>query len=255
MKHRVVLGEQRRWPIYALMGVLLIAAISGWLLALSAINRVSIPFIEVPDADKARLEMRAKNEALARRLRSAEAMADDVRGSTIFQAQSCDLDTLACTELRESVSALQAESAQLREQLAFYRSVATPKQSRAGVRIVRLELRKGDAKQRWDYDLTLLQPVRRNQHVSGQYRITLEGIQAKKLKSFTMDPVIVPTDGGAMFSFKTFATLSGSISLPDGFRPQRVEVTLLVDGGGDRKPVTEVSESYTWSKLVAAAGK
>tara|TARA_R110000787_G_scaffold57667_5_gene131573 strand:- start:19085 stop:19894 length:810 start_codon:yes stop_codon:yes gene_type:complete len=251
MKHRVVVGHERRWPQRVLVGLILLLGLCGWLLAAALLTNRPASLLALIDPDEQRNALRIENAKLATELDQAKHDLDTIRGHGTFEKQSCEIDTQACAALRESVSGLQAESAQLREQLAFYRSVAAPGQAQIGVRIVRLSLsaRPGDGT--WGYELLLLQPARRNADVSGSYRMHIQGKLGNKPKTLTMRPTIVPSQAKPVFSFRTFGTLVGEIKLPDGFQPERVKVALKVDG--IKGASSEVTESFDWSMLVAAA--
>lgn len=195
----------------------------------------------------------AEHRRLARELRAVQIEAKELRGRNTFDARSRAIDAQACEAVRKSVSALESEVADLREQLAFYRNIVSPDQVRAGVRVLRLAMRPTGQAQVWRYELVLVQPVRRDRTATGGYDFALEGLIGKQLKTLQLDDLGVGAAdeaGARSFSFHAFQEFSGELRLPPGFLPSRLKVTLRVQDG--KGAPGEVSESFDWARLVAA---
>lgn len=253
MKHRVVVGHQRRWPLYLFITGLALSSIAGWYVAYAALSTSGLPLQAWLPGDSLETRLRRQNLELQEALRATQSESNGENGSPIFHKQACEIDQQACDAVRESVSALNAESAQLREQLNFYRNVAAPGQAQAGVRIVSLELLPEAVEGVWRYELLLLQPARRNRDASGEYAIDLMGRNGKSVETLTISDAFSPSSGKAQFSFRTFGTLEGQIKLPADFKPLRVQIRLEVDQG--EGPRLRLSEIFDWSMLVAAGKK
>ena len=194
--------------------------------------------------------LREERRRLTRELRTAKDQLQDLRGRSTFEARSCAIDVQACEAVRKSVSGLESEVADLREQLAFYRNIVSPEQVRAGVRVLRLGVRPSGTADVWRYDLVLVQPVRRDHTATGRYDFALEGMSGKQIKTLRLDEVLVGEADARGFSFRSYQEFSGELRLPPGFLPSRLRVTLAVqDGKGEP---SEVAESFDWSRLVEA---
>jgi hypothetical protein len=250
MQPRIVVARQRPWWVKpALIGG------GGFALALSAwglylFTRAST----VTDFERARLEveqLREERRSLTRDLRMAR---DDVRRleeQVAYVERSQQIDTEACNDVRESLTDLQAETSDLREQLAFYRGIVAPEQSRAGVRVYEFKLRPGAEPGRYTYELVLIQSVRHDKRVAGRIQLELLGTRGgaevrlpwRELASGDPEPNLV-------FSLKYFEEFAGEIAVPRGFEPDRVLVTLMPDGSGSPR----VDESFDWGRLVGQGG-
>lgn len=252
MQHRVVVGGPPRWPLYALSALGLVGLI-GWLLALALIFNFLPAPLAFLDSDFESGGQYAERVNLRKALETAESRANACELNTTAAARGKEIDARACEVLQESITRLEAEGAQLREQLAFYRSIAAPEQSKAGLRIVSLVLVRREAAGHWGYELMVLQPVVNARSVNASYRINLVGKVGGKPKTLTMDRTVTPTGGTSEFSVKTFATLTGEIKLPAEFTPNRAEITIEVVG--KKGYAGKLSETFSWSKLVAAARK
>lgn len=196
----------------------------------------------------------AERRQLNRQLRAARADADALRDQVAYLSRSQQIDDGACVAVKRSLGQLQAESADLREQLAFYRGIVSPQESQAGVRVY--EFRVTSLKtpsNAFRYDLVLIQPVRSEKRVGGSASVVIDGLKDGKKRSLKLADVAVKgtvnTDGNLLFSFKYFEEFSGEMQLPEGFRPLRAIVSL--HAGGDDKP--EVEDEYEWSKIVQEA--
>lgn len=250
MQPRVVMGRPRRWPL-VLFGVVTLAAVVGWALALMLLRNAVPEWLAFIDRDPERQQLRQERDVLRSELGLQRGELDACRVGAVAEARGQVIDAEACDALRESVTRLEAESAQLREQLAFYRSIAAPEQSQAGVRIVSLTLRRQAEDGQWGYELVVLQPAQHREELNASYRISLSGRSGQTLKTLTMAPVVRPADGSADFRLRTFATLSGDIRLPSGFKPQQARV--VIETVGAKGYAGKVSETFDWPKLVAAA--
>ncbi len=250
MQHRVVVGGPPRWPWVALsaLGVL---ALLGWMLALGLMfNFLPAPMAFLHPDTKA-TDAHSDRINLRKALDEARLRAESCEMSSTVSVRGQEIDVQACEMLQDSIARLEAEGAQLREQLAFYRSIAAPEQTKAGVRIVSMSLLRKGQPLGWGYELTVLQPVLNAEPLNASYRLSIAGKLGNKSKTLTMAPVVTPAGGTSEFLVKTFATLTGAIQLPPDFKPARLEVTIEVVGS--KGYAGKINETFSWSKLVAAA--
>lgn len=249
-KHRIVIDQRRPWLKTALIVVATaVLALAGW--ALYSYTRATT----VSDFERARSErdqLRDDNRDLARRLRAARDDNGKLRDQLAYIKRSEQIDGDACKLVKQSMAGMQQENSSLREQLAFYRGIVSPKQSSEGLRVYDLKMtrHRGDKNENeYDFELLLIQPMHHDQSVSGNPDIALNGLQDGKRRRLPLASVIFTGDKNLVFSFKYFQELDGSFRLPAGFRPIRVTVTLTPK---DNQP--KVEQSYDWSKIEQATG-
>ncbi|MEJ8567052.1 DUF6776 family protein [Wenzhouxiangellaceae bacterium CH-27] len=146
--------------------------------------------------------------------------------------------------LREEESARQAELQRLQGELDFFRRLAGTSGTQTGLAVYQLELTPSASPRVYRFVLTLTQNLRRSAITTGTVEITLEG---------TLDdrPVTLPWNriaGDEMptptFRFKYFEQLDGFLTLPEGFTPMRLTVSLQAKG--QKKPVTR---GFDWARL------
>lgn len=247
-KHRIIVAPHRpwlRWLLIALGTALL--ALGGW--GLYTYTRATT----ISDFQRARSErdrLRNNNGSLADRLRAARADNQQLRDELAYIKRSGQIDGDACALVKKSLSGMQQENSNLREQLAFYRGIVSPKQSSEGLRVYDLKMtRKAKATDAYDFELLLIQPIHHDHPVSGTAELVINGLQDGKRRSYPLSDLIAAGHKNLLFSFKYFQEIDGSFQLPSGFRPIRVAVTLTP--GGD---MAKVEESYDWAKIEQLAG-
>ncbi|WP_293370470.1 DUF6776 family protein [Nevskia sp.] len=184
---------------------------------------------------------------LTRELRAAKSEAGSLRDQLAYLSRSQEIDDGACVAVKQSLGRLQAESSDLREQLAFYRGIVSPQESQAGVRVYEFHVTAlKTAANAYRYDLVLIQPVRSEKRVGGQAQVVVEGLKGGQKQRLKLADLAVNGGGNLLFSFKYFEEFSGELRLPDGFRPLRAIVSL--QPGGEGQPGIE--DEYEWAKIV-----
>lgn len=242
MQHRIVVKRHRPWFRAGLIaGGAALIAIAGGVLYLYVRTHTISEFRQT----KTELEqLRDERRDLARELRSARADNVDLRQQLVYAQRSTEIDGAACTEVKASLSELQAEAADLREQVAFYRGIVSPDETRAGVRVLDLKMTQQADKLRWRYDLVLIQSVRHDKRVAGSTRLRLIGSRDGKEVTLDVETLLAAGAKLPQFAFKYFQEFTGEFALPPGFRPIRASVTLVIDG-----EEAAVENEFDWSKI------
>ncbi|HUP91400.1 MAG TPA: DUF6776 family protein [Solimonas sp.] len=248
MKHRIVITQHRpRLKAALIAGFVFVIALAAW--GLYAYTRATT----VTDFAKARSEveqLRDERRQLSRDLRAAHAEIDQLKEQAVYVERSQDIDTQACSSVRDSLGTLQTEVSDLREQLAFYRGIVSPDQSRAGVRIYDFKLHPAAGGDVFRYDLVLIQSVRHDQRVAGAVQMQIHGTTAGAAQTLNLTDVAVGGVQNLVFSFKYFEEFGGEFRLPAGFKPSRVTVSLepAVEGA------PRIDDEFEWKKLISAGG-
>jgi len=238
--HQIFIRQHRPWQ----RTWIIVIAAAALLLAGFALYRYTRQST-VADFEKATTErdrLQQERRELTQQLRAARSEISKLRGDLAYAQQAQTIDGDACNSIKATLGKLEAETGTLREQLAFYRGIASPSESKAGVRVQELKVRKkADA---WHYDLVLIQSVREESRIAGNAAVRIEGRLGAKPQSYELATLVTSGEKNLVFSFKYFEEFSGEFKLPAGFKPSKVVVTL---NPADDRP-TVVNE-YVWANI------
>lgn len=253
MRPRIVVdsAKPKRTPLRMLQGaaigtLMMLAAWMAWSLTRGA---------NTGDLLQVQAELqkeRTAREALARELLAARGRIDELQEARVFAEQSLQIDKQAHADLQSSIARLQAEAADLREQLEFYRGIVSPEQARAGVRIYELRVLPTGIANNFRYELMLIQSVRQEKRVNGRVELNLtvrDAAGRKRVLDLSASGVSRDAEN-LLFSLQYFQELSGEFRLAPGLTPLRVRVRLLAEKSG--APVVE--NQYEWQAVLREGG-
>lgn len=238
--HRILIHKHRPWQ-RTWVTVLAVAAL---LLAAFSLYRYT-RHSTVADFEKATSErdgLQQERRELARQLRAARSEIAKLRDDLAYAQQAKTIDGEACQSIKDTLGKLESETGALREKLAFYRGIASPDETKAGVRVQELKVRKKDGQ--WHYELVLIQSVREESRIAGHAQVRIAGQLGGKPQEYQLAELITTGEKNLVFSFKYFEEFSGEFKLPQGFKPLKLTVTL---NPADDRP-TVVSD-YEWATI------
>lgn len=200
------------------------------------------------DWRRAKAERQSLSEeraSLSAQVKSLEARNRALREQVAFLEQSRNIDEQACKDVRESLVGLQAQLAEAREQVAFYRGIVSPEDAKAGVRVQSMQLRQLQPDNVYSYKLVLIQAMRHDRSVSGTATMVLQGLLDGSPTELSWDTLEVGGGGASPYKFKYFAELVGQIALPNAFVPTRLQVTL----DPRRRGAKSVTHLFEWGDI------
>jgi hypothetical protein len=250
-QHKIIIAQHRPWRRWIMVGGATAALLlAGW--GLYSYTRSHT----VSDFERAQLErdrLREDNRQMSQKLRAALSENQQLKDQAAYLSRSQQIDDSACTSVKQSLSSLQAESADLREQLSFYRGIVSPAESQAGVRVFEFKIYGATAKDKqaapggYKYDLVLIQSVRHDKRVDGELSVSFEGLRNGAKQTVKLADLATDSNKNLVFSFKYFEEFSGSFRFPDGFRPLRATVTVQGEGS------PRIDDDYDWNKIMQEA--
>jgi hypothetical protein len=250
MQHKIIIAQHRPWRRWIIVGGVTAAVLlGGW--GLYSYTRAHT----VSDFERAQTErdkMRAENRELSQKLRAALNENQQLKDQAAYQSRSQEIDGNACAAVKQTLSTMQAEAADLREQLGFYRGIVSPNEAQAGVRVFEFKVygpkdRQGDKPAQpgaYKYDLVLIQSVRHDKRVDGDLAVSFEGLRGGAKQTLKLSDLATDGNKNLVFSFKYFEEFSGSFRFPEGFKPLRATVTLQGEG------MPRIDDDYDWNKIV-----
>ncbi len=150
---------------------------------------------------------------------------------------------------RDLISELQLQGQDLKRELTFYRNIMAPEKEAEGIVIDAFRLEPAAAERFYRFDLVLLQLKRNKEFSKGDVSVMLEGSENGLVVRHDLLSLagMEPTQGG--FKFRYFQTIDGTFRLPDGFVPERIEVTATRNATRWTKKATTMA-LYRWDDLL-----
>ena len=193
-------------------------------------------------------ELRGEVQFLSGELQALNQRVNRLEARNAVLERESDVLRQANRMLREGESERQAELNQQRSELDFFRRLAGTGGTQSGLDIYHAELLPTESPFVFRFMLTLTQNIRRASIVTGRVRIDVEGTMDDRPVTLYWSRVSDGETPEPAFRFKYFQQLEGYLTLPEGFSPTRLLLSL--EAGGRRKPV---QRSYAWDDLVSGA--
>ena len=127
------------------------------------------------------------------------------------------------------------------EDLAFYQRVVAVDE-KEGLRVQDLQVARGADNGAYTLRLVLAQALRNDRRISGTLELELEGRQDGAPASLALTELTPDSLARMDFSFRYFQNLQSELRVPEGFVPERVNVTLNAKG----KKAKPVEQSFAW---------
>lgn len=156
----------------------------------------------------------------------------------------------ASNKVREQYRAMQGQLAELNKAVNFYKSVMDPADRKTGLHVQLLSLQSQN-NQHFNYRLVLTQ-VGNNKwrpSLTGKVQWQIDGTQDGQSTTLS-DSVFIDANSTNRFSFRYFQELTGSLTLPAGFKPTNITVTAISKG----KRAYQAQQSFQWNQVEHNSG-
>lgn len=153
-----------------------------------------------------------------------------------------EIDSQANQAVQETVENLQAQVAQLSEEVQFYKGIMVPNANSRGLRIERMDVRAAGDPNHYRYSLLLTQVVDEHEYVQGGVSIKLEGRRGDADLSLPLADVTMDEDEDLRFRFRYFQNLDGEMTIPADFEPRAITVVAEATGRGAQR----LERSFEW---------
>jgi hypothetical protein len=146
------------------------------------------------------------------------------------------VDGQAAVRLSQDIRKLRDEAAGLEEEITFYKSLMAPSSIERGLQIAEFELSSTDVVGQFSYHILLTQTEQRRDWIQGDVKLEIHGRSRPPDSPQNEELVLSLTEFADIepypmkFRFRYFQDLSGLLTLPSGFIPEKVDVTALRRG-------------------------
>jgi len=213
--------------------LLVVVALLAW--ALFEYGRFSAGY----DSIKAREE----HQALQKLTDKLEDQISTLREEKAVLERDAQIKHKAYDELDTTLKVLQGEILELKEELAFYRGIVSPRDAARGLHLQRFKVEPNGKPRGFRYKVILTQVLKEDRTARGRLLLDIEGLQSNETKVLSLQDVTEKRIKELEFNFRYFQNMEGDIQLPQGFKPQRVTIKLIPRNSSSQDPV---EKTFDW---------
>lgn len=187
--------------------------------------------------------LRAAGETarMSKALLAESAANEQLRSRTAFLEQSLALANQSEAATRKNLFDEQAKQVALRQKLAFYEGILTQGEDRAPVKIAGLQIIPTGNAREYRFQIVLVRAQgKTGKFLSGTCSVTISGETNGKNARLSLAEVMPGGADPIKFRLHYFSNLAGTLRLPVGFKPERVDVAIKTEGAAD------MTGSYSW---------
>ncbi len=141
---------------------------------------------------------------------------------------------------------LQDEVLVLKEEIAFYRGIVSAGKEK-GLKIQTFVVDKENASGAYRFQLVLTQHLKRVRKISGTVKLNIVDEENGKPRRLLLSDMSGQQANSLKFEFKFFQRIEGRFTLPDGFKPDRLQIQVVSKG---KKPAS-VEKSFEWQGITS----
>ncbi len=195
------------------------------------------------DAQREELNSRRELDAM---LQAVSIENEELRRRLALAEREAEVDQLAAQEVSGELNDLQARIAELESDLQYYHKVVSEQTDSTGLMISRFDLTPTAKQNTKRYKLVLRQQdADGDTYLEGHVNVTLAGRQAGQQRRLALREISSEQDeDNIRLRFKYFQNIEGELVVPDGFVPERVEISAIAES-----PVAKrVDQAFEWGK-------
>ncbi|HEX9802417.1 MAG TPA: DUF6776 family protein [Gammaproteobacteria bacterium] len=232
MSHLIVKARPQRQARLIRMGLAVLALLLAWGLFEFGRYRSGFDILAAQELQATYEEQVSGMRNEISRLREQKAILE----------RSTRIEQEAYKQLETTVNGLQDEILELKGELAFYRGIVSPSDDAKGLDLQSFELSGRGVERVFSYKLVLTQILNNSTFATGTVALAVEGMENGETREYPLQQ-LSNQKGEMRFQFRYFQILEGELSLPEGFTPHRVNITV--------KPRTkshkQLSQSFDWA--------
>jgi len=188
-------------------------------------------------------EANEEHAVLLKHVDELEENIDQLREEKAVLERAAQIERKAYDELDTTLKVLQAEILELKGELAFYRGIVSPKDAAHGLHLQRFSVESNGQTNGYQYKVILTQVLKNDRSATGLIRIKIIGIQADQPKVLDLSQVTEKAVKELKYRFRYFQSLEGELTLPSGFTPQRVTVSVVPRDKSSKEPF---EKTFDW---------
>jgi hypothetical protein len=186
---------------------------------------------------------REEHSIIQRHAEQLENQISTLREEKAVLERDAQIKHKAYDDLDTTLKVLQGEILELKEELAFYRGIVSPRDAAQGLHLQRFKVEPNGKPRGFRYKVILTQVLKEDRTARGSLLLNIEGLQNTEAKVLGLQDVSEKRIKELEFNFRYFQNLEGDIQLPQGFKPQRVTIKLIPRNRSSQDPF---EKTFDW---------
>lgn len=155
------------------------------------------------------------------------------------------IDRNAHEEVKQALHIAQQQSLELREELAFFKSLVSPSEMEPGLQIQDFSVESDGDPGSFSYKLVLTQVRKNNRPAEGRVLVRFSGLIDDKTVIYALSDVSKVSSEDLNFKFKYFQSFEGNLRFSRRFKPKTVSITVKPEG----KRLKSVQKTISWESV------
>ena len=169
-----------------------------------------------------------------------------LRERVAILARAQQVEGKAYDDVDAYLGSLQDEVLALKEEVAFYRGIVSAGKEK-GLNIQTFVVDRENVPGAFRFELVITQHLKRVKMISGTVRLNVMDGKNGKPRDLLLSDMSGQQARSLKFEFKFFQRIEGRFTLPDGFKPDRLQIQVVSSG---KKPAS-VEKSFEWRGLTS----
>ncbi|XQW85525.1 DUF6776 family protein [Thalassotalea piscium] len=160
-----------------------------------------------------------------------------------------EVERMANIRSQQLLTEIEKDHFKVKKELAFYEKVMAPEKHVDGVVIDGFTITPTESSNYFRFQVVLVQQQARKRYAQGSMELVFQGSlnnKPDKISLMTISPI---TKKALSFNFKYFQIIEGEFTLPEGFLPEKLDLTTVFNKTAWQS-YRRVTHSYVWQDII-----
>jgi hypothetical protein len=190
------------------------------------------------------IEARDERNVLLAQIDDLEDQIAELRKDKAGLERAQQIERKAYDDLDTTLKVLQSEILELKEEVAFYRGIISPRDAAQGLYLQSFKIEANGSPRGFRYKVVLTQVFQNERLARGMVHLSIEGLMNQQPKVLSLAELTEKHVKELEYRFKYFQNMEGDLQLPVGFKPKRVILSVLPAGHSANEGTIE--KTYDW---------
>lgn len=138
------------------------------------------------------------------------------------------VEQLASQNAQATLKKMSQAHYQVKKELAFYEKVMAPEKDANGLVIDNVKITASKSPNHYNFQVVLVQQQLKKRYAKGYVDLVVIGSLNNKPSQLKLEKISAISKKERAFSFKYFQVIEGSITLPDNFVPEKIQLSAIL---------------------------